>query len=153
MHTVLTDVAMAFCALALAWQGVRRIRRRKAVQKLEKRCLDMLVRPGESFQPDIICAQALNELITSGRRAAAVTVGSKFIGVLRLGDFAKLRDRDLDFVYVGAIMTPAERVLALAPETPAGEALRRLTESGCQELPVLSKGGALLGFVSREAVR
>ena len=73
--------------------------------------------------------------------------------MLRLGDFAKLRDRNLDFVYVAAIMTPAEHVLSLAPETRAGEALRRFIQSGHQELPVLSKAGALLGFVSREAVR
>jgi Zn-dependent protease/CBS domain-containing protein len=115
------------------------------------RCIDLMDRPGSTLQPDVTCSAALRELIASGRRSAPVAVGRRFLGILALSDFAKLGDRDPDYVYTGGIMTPAEKLVTLEPATPGAEALQRLVESGYHQLPVVGKTGALLGFINRKA--
>lgn len=115
------------------------------------RCVDLMDRPGTALQPDTTCSAAWQELISSSRRSAPIAVGRRFLGILALSDFAKLGDRDPDFVYVGAIMTPAEKLIVLEPATPSAEALKRLFESGYHQLPVIGKTGALLGFINRKA--
>ena len=48
---IVLAVAIAFCALALVLHCARCIVRRKAARKLEKRCLDMLVRRFNQISP------------------------------------------------------------------------------------------------------
>lgn len=117
------------------------------------RCVDVCCKPGDAIEPDVTCAVALRLLITSGRRCAPVCVRRKFIGMLTLTDFAKLGERNPAFVYVAAIMTPVEELMALQPGASGAEAYHRLYESGHHQLPVVSKNGSLLGFVSRASLR
>lgn len=149
---------LALCALAIAGVFVCLRRRAKAAGARSRtplarsRCADLLLPAGDPFEPDVTCETALHALITSGRRCAPVAVRRKFIGILTLSDFAKLGERNPAFVYVAAIMTPADHMIALQPSTSGADALRSLHESGHHQLPVLSNGGTLVGFVSRASL-
>ena len=48
-----------------------------------------------------------------------------------------------------SVMIPAERLSAVAPDTPVEEVLRRMSESNVSQIPVLEEG-RLLGMVGRD---
>ena len=116
------------------------------------RCSELLDPAAATFQPDTTCEQALARMIETRRRAAAVTVGRRLLGMLSMEDFSKLGTRDPRYVYVGAIMTPASELHKVLPDVSGLEAFKELASSGHPQLPVVDKHGMLLGFVSRDTL-
>lgn len=152
---VFQQPVLAIGLAALSWFAMQRryggMEEIDAPHTAARRCIELMDRPGSSLQPDITCADALHLLINSGRRYAPIVVGRKFIGLVSLNDFARLGSRDAAYVYVSSIMTRADELVVLQPATSVSEALKRLSETGCDQLPVIGKAGALLGFVNRRA--
>jgi Zn-dependent protease len=74
-----------------------------------------------------------------------------FVGLVSLADLRKCPPEQWHAVTVGQIMTPAARLVSLAPADGASRALRALGDAGTDTLPVLSDGG-LVGLLSRAAV-
>jgi CBS domain-containing protein len=103
--------------------------------------------PGEALQPDMTCEAALREMMASRRRVLPVAFGDRFLGLVTLPDFAALDGRDPKSVYVTAIMTRLADLVAVAPDVSALDALKRLSESGHHQLPVV-EGERLIGFIS-----
>jgi Zn-dependent protease len=70
------------------------------------------------------------------------------LGMMTLRDLRRFQLSEWAFTHVGEAMTPLHRLPALAPGMPAGEAFRRLLESGEEQLPVID-GATLLGVLRR----
>jgi Zn-dependent protease len=70
------------------------------------------------------------------------------LGMMTVRDLRRFGFNEWSLTRVGEAMTPLHRIRAMSPETPAGEALRALLESGEEQLPVID-GSVLLGLVCR----
>ncbi|HTJ24905.1 MAG TPA: site-2 protease family protein [Candidatus Limnocylindria bacterium] len=111
------------------------------------RCEALADPPGEALQPDMTCESALREMVKSRRRVLPVALDGRFLGLVTLPDFATLDGRDPQSVYVTAIMTRLDDLVTVAPDVSALDALKRLSESGHHQLPVV-EDDRLIGFIS-----
>lgn len=68
------------------------------------------------------------------------------LGMITVRNLRRFQLKEWSLTRVGEAMTPMHRLRALAPEMPAGEALRTLLESGEEQLPV-TDGAMLLGML------
>ncbi|HEV3153841.1 MAG TPA: CBS domain-containing protein [Candidatus Baltobacteraceae bacterium] len=116
------------------------------------RCADIMQPAACIVDPDFTCERTFQSMAATRSRFAAVVVDGALAGLVTIGDFARLRGRDPASLFLGAIMTPAKDLITLAPQTIALDALRALDESHVHQMPVLSAGRKLEGFITRETL-
>ena len=77
--------------------------------------------------------------------------GGEALGLVTLADVQKAPEDRWDTTTVFRAMTPRERLIVVAPETEATEALRLMAEHNVNQLPVVA-GREVLGLVTRAAL-
>src|SRR5579885_929067 len=115
-------------------------------------CADVMERPACVIERYATCAEAIQAMAQSRSRYAAVASNGVLAGMVTIADFARLRGRDPADICVSAIMTHARDLTTLAPQTMVLDALRLLDEDGYHQLPVISGGRKLEGFITRETL-
>jgi Zn-dependent protease/predicted transcriptional regulator len=106
----------------------------------------------ERVAPDVPVGDLVEKhMMASGQRVLPVERAGRFLGLVSLSDLQKSERRAWDRMTAAEIMTPSERLVVVAPDTDAGEALESLARRGVNQLPVL-EGGRLVGLLRREDV-
>lgn len=88
-------------------------------------------------------------LMSSGQQVFPVERAGRFLGMVTLKDLARAERAHWDTTTLEEIMTPAQRLPALAPQQQAGDALEAMSRHGVEYLPVV-ESDHLLGVLSRE---
>lgn len=106
----------------------------------------------ETIAPDMRLSVLVEErLLHTSQRVFPVLRGDDFVGLVCLEDLRRVAPPERDRTTVADIMTPRDRLVSLKPNDSAEEALRRLSSTGVNQLPVLDRG-RLRGLVTREAL-
>lgn len=92
-----------------------------------------------------------HHFLTSARRCYAVGNHSGVWGLVTLHNVRDVPRQDWPFTHLSDVMTPLDKLLAVAPTTPLEEALRMMTGEGVNQLPVLVDG-AMVGMLTRARV-
>ncbi|MGH7715740.1 MAG: CBS domain-containing protein, partial [Vulcanimicrobiaceae bacterium] len=111
-----------------------------------------LATQGNPIGADMTAEAALQVMLRTGSRALPVMFGEKLVGIISLDDIGKIAPEELSKTYVTAIMTRETDLAPVSPETPATEALQLLAHSGHDQLPVISRNGQLIGFITQESI-
>lgn len=111
-----------------------------------------LATQGNPIGADVTAESALQTMLRTGSRALPVMFGEKLVGIVSLDDIGKVAPEELGKTYVTAIMTRESDLAPVEPETPATEALQLLARSGHDQLPVISRSGQLVGFITQENI-
>ena len=113
---------------------------------------DIAVSPPDPIAADATADAALQVMMKTGSRALPVMLGEQLLGIVSMGDFAKLTDRRPADAYVTSLMTRIADLRSASPNTSAVEVARMLSQSGVGQIPVIDDGGVLVGFVTRESL-
>jgi Zn-dependent protease/predicted transcriptional regulator len=106
----------------------------------------------DRVEPDLPIGELVEKhMMASGQRVLPVERAGRFLGLVSLSDLQKSERRAWDRMTAAEIMTPSERLVVVAPDTDAGEALETLARRGVNQLPVV-EGGRLVGLLRREDV-
>ena len=124
---------------------------------LEQRLRGVRVR--DAFSPDpstvppgLAVAQVIEDHILRGKRHAAVVADNgRLVGVVTIGDLAKVPPEARDSVTAAEVMTPANRLVTVAPGAGLREAAERLAQHEFDQLPVVEDGRPL-GLLTRADV-
>ena len=112
-----------------------------------------LATQGTPITADATADVALQTMLRTGSRASLpVMLGDSLLGIVSFDDIGKVAPEELSRTYVTAIMTRESELSAVAPETPATEALQLLAKSGHDQLPVVARNGQLVGFITQESI-
>jgi Zn-dependent protease len=114
--------------------------------------IQLAVPAPHSLTADTLGDAALKTMLANGARAMPVMLGDRFIGLVTMGDFAKLDAATLAQTYVTALMKRVDDLTTIAPDAQGEEALLTLGKTGFHQLPVVDADGTFLGFVTREGV-
>jgi Zn-dependent protease/CBS domain-containing protein len=106
----------------------------------------------ETIAPDMrLSALVEKRLLHTSQRVFPVMRGDEFLGLVCLEDLRRVPPSERARAVVRDIMTPRDRLVGLTLADSAEEALRRLSSTGVNQLPVL-QDGRLQGLVTREAL-
>jgi Zn-dependent protease/CBS domain-containing protein len=114
--------------------------------------LQLAVPATATVAADAVAEGALKAMLAAGVRAMPVMLGDRFIGLVTIGDFAKLDATALANTYATALMKRVDDLTTIAPGAMADDALLTLGKTGFHQLPVVDADGTFLGFVTREGV-
>ncbi|HSB41132.1 MAG TPA: site-2 protease family protein [Methylomirabilota bacterium] len=91
------------------------------------------------------------EVLGAGRRCFTVMEGGRLAGLLTLHEIKAVPQERWGAVTAGEVMTPAEKVTAVEPETDLLAALEKMDDADVAQMPVLSDG-ELVGMIGREQI-
>lgn len=114
--------------------------------------IQLAVPATQTVAADTLGDAALKTMLANGVRAMPVMLGDRFIGLVTMGDFAKLDATALAHTYVTAMMKRLDDLTTIAPDSQGEDALLLLGKTGFHQLPVVDADGTFLGFVTREGV-
>lgn len=95
----------------------------------------------------------LEHVMGSDDQAFPVLEGGQLIGLVTLDDVRRVPRQAWERVTVREIMTPAARLVTVAPQDEAAEALSKLAERDVRQLPVLKQGQLVGLFRRRDLLR
>jgi len=102
--------------------------------------------------PRISVAELVHRYVMgTDERAFPVMDGDRLVGLITLEDIRKVAREAWDTTSANAIMTPAEELTSVTPQTDAAEALDKLQQRDVRQLPVVSEGH-LVGMVRRRDI-
>jgi Zn-dependent protease/predicted transcriptional regulator len=103
-------------------------------------------------QPTCTITRLVHEhILGTDDQAFPVLDGGRIIGLVTLEDVRRIAREAWDSTTVRDIMTPAERLVVVAPEEDASQALEKLTSVDVRQLPVV-RDGELVGLLRRRDV-
>lgn len=106
----------------------------------------------ESVPPELDLHSLVEQhLLHTSQRVFPVLHGERLEGLVCLEDLRRVVPQERSRHVVADVMTPAARLVGLSPRDSAEEALRRLSSTGVNQLPVLDNG-RFRGLVTREAL-
>lgn len=91
------------------------------------------------------------EIMPTGRRCFPVTEGGNVVGIVTIHNIQAVPTAAWPTTPVSAIMSRAEALKVVAPETPLGNVMEMLGGNGVNQVPVVQEG-KFLGMVTREAI-
>ena len=89
-----------------------------------------------------------DQIMHSDNRAFMVFDGGRMVGMVTLDDVRKLTPEQRETTRVRDIMTPSEKLVVIAPEEKASEALNRLDNQNIRQLPVVTENH-IVGMLRR----
>jgi CBS domain-containing protein len=124
---------------------------------LEQRLRGVRVR--DAFTPDpatvppgLTIAEVIEEHILLGKRhAVLVADNGRLVGIATIGDLAKVPLDRRTATTAAEVMTPADRLVTVAPTASLREAAERLAEHAFDQLPVVEDGRPV-GLLTRADV-
>lgn len=143
-------VLLGFYLSSAARASVERVWMHGALEGVPVRAL-MLAR-FDAVDAALSVEEFVNQhLLGSDQSCFPVTSGGRFAGLVALPEVRVARgewhSRD-----VGSIMTPAERVPAIAPDASAADALDQLAQRNVDQLAVVDRDGVLVGLLRRRDI-
>ncbi len=90
-------------------------------------------------------------LMRGDQRAYPVYSGEKLVGLVTLDDVRRLEREAWDTTRVDQAMTPREKLIVVAPDDDAADALFALSNHNVNQLPVVDQG-VMVGMVRREDI-
>lgn len=149
---------VALVALLVAWFLNTSARAAYRQVLLEGRFAGVKVEQVMSTEPSAVPPwTSLEEIVTQhflqrGERAVAIVRDNRtFMGIVTYSDIRKLDRSQWTARAAGEIMTPADRVLSVAPGDGLDVAIRHMAERHLNQLPVLVDG-QLVGMITRANV-
>ncbi|MCL5264750.1 MAG: site-2 protease family protein [Chloroflexi bacterium] len=110
---------------------------------------DMMAQDVPTVTPNVTVRELVDRYILPRNiRALPVVHDSQLVGMVTLSDVQHVSQEEWDTTDVGRIMTPRERLHALAPQDDAVQALEAMGEQDVNQLPVVSDG-KVVGLVTR----
>jgi Zn-dependent protease/CBS domain-containing protein len=104
------------------------------------------------IDPQMRLGTLVNEhLMGSGQRAFPVEANGRLVGIVSLRDLQKCARDALERTSVAEIMTPAARLVTLAPVQDAMKALELMGGHDLNQIPVM-ENGAVVGLIRREDI-
>ncbi|MFL7871838.1 MAG: site-2 protease family protein [Anaerolineales bacterium] len=92
-----------------------------------------------------------NYIMKSDNRAFIVYAGEQMVGMVTVDDIRKVSAEKRSLMSVRDVMTPSEKMIVVAPEEEAAEALQRLQTEDIRQLPVVN-GKQIVGLLRRKDV-
>lgn len=106
----------------------------------------------ERVGPDMSVQELVEEhMLRSGQRAFPVIADERLAGIVCLEDIKKVEQQRRASTPIAHIMTPAERLASVGPNSDAHDALALLAQRNLNQLPVVHEG-RILGLVTREDI-
>jgi Zn-dependent protease len=105
-----------------------------------------IVKAGSSVQTLID-----NYIMQTDHRAFVVFDGEIMIGLVTIEDIRKVEPEARTQTIIRSIMTPSEKLIVIAPEEEAADALERLQSGGIRQLPVVT-GDKIIGLLRRKDI-
>ena len=105
-----------------------------------------MVKAGDSVQTLID-----NYIMQTDHRAFVVFDGDRMVGLVTIDDVRKMEPEARDQTVIGSIMTPSEKLIVIAPEEEAADALERLQSGDIRQLPVVT-GNKIIGLLRRKDI-
>jgi CBS domain-containing protein len=84
-------------------------------------------------------------------RAFVVFEGDRMIGLVTIDDVRKVEAEDRTHTIIRSSMTPSEKLIVIAPEEEASDALQRLQSEEIRQLPVVT-GDKIIGLLRRKDI-
>jgi Zn-dependent protease/CBS domain-containing protein len=106
--------------------------------------------------PTVTPATSVGELVYhyvmgTDERAFPVLEGDRLVGLVTLEDIRKVPRETWDAATVAEIMTPADQIVSVAPQSDASDALDKLLQRDVRQLPVIYDGH-LVGLLRRRDI-
>jgi Zn-dependent protease/predicted transcriptional regulator len=112
----------------------------------------MMRKDPPTCRPTCTIARLVHEhILGTDDQAFPVLDGSQVVGLVTLEDVRRVARDAWDTMSVGDVMTPADRLVVVAPEEDASQALKKLTSADFRQLPVVHDG-ELVGLLRRRDV-
>jgi len=92
-----------------------------------------------------------NEIMRTGRRCFPVTESGNVAGIVTIHNIRAVPNSNWTTTPVSAIMSRAETMKSVEPETPLARVMEMVGGNGVNQVPVV-QGGKFLGMVTREAI-
>jgi len=92
-----------------------------------------------------------NYIMQTDHRAFVVFDGDRMVGLVTIDDVRKMEPEARDQTVIGSIMTPSEKLIVIAPEEEAADALERLQSGDIRQLPVVT-GNKIIGLLRRKDI-
>jgi Zn-dependent protease len=92
-----------------------------------------------------------NYIMQTDHRAFVVFEGDRMIGLVTIDDVRKVEAEDRTHTIIRSIMTPSEKLIVIAPEEEASDALQRLQSEEIRQLPVVT-GDKIIGLLRRKDI-
>lgn len=92
-----------------------------------------------------------DQIMNTDSRAFVVMEGDRIAGLITIEDVRNMPREEWNSTTVGAVMTPADRLVMVSPEEDAVEALTELASRDIRQLPVV-RNGKLIGMLRRRDV-
>jgi len=112
---------------------------------------DIATVPPPALKQDDTARTATDMLLRSGQRAAPVVSNGHLVGIVTLTDLARAHATSSEEP-LSALMTPASKIVSVAPATDSLDALSQLAQTGFHQLPVIDESGTIIGFITRDGV-
>jgi Zn-dependent protease/CBS domain-containing protein len=91
-----------------------------------------------SVQPDVSVSSLVHDhIMGTDEHAFPVIDGTRLVGLVTLEDVRKVARQEWERTLVNQIMTPRDRLIVMAPDDDASEALEKLAQHDIRQLPVL----------------
>lgn len=92
-----------------------------------------------------------NYIMQTDHRAFVVFEGDRMTGLVTIEDVRKVEADSRAETIIKTIMTPSEKLVVIAPEEDASDALQRLQSEEIRQLPVVT-GNKIIGLVRRKDI-
>jgi Zn-dependent protease/CBS domain-containing protein len=92
-----------------------------------------------------------NYLMKTNHRAFVVSDDDKVVGLVTIDDIRKVKAEARSQTIIRSIMTPSEKLIVIAPEEGASDALQRLQSEDIRQLPVVT-GDKIVGLLRRKDI-
>jgi len=92
-----------------------------------------------------------NHIMQTDQRAFVVFDQEKMVGMVTVDDVQKVPVEARETVLVREIMTPSSKLIVIAPEENASDALNRLQDQNIRQLPVVT-GNRIVGLLRRRDI-
>ena len=130
-----------------AVRGYRQVLMRETLKDV--RAQDLMDAAFEAIDASISVQELMeNHILKKKERSFLVTEGGKLAGIVCLEDVKAVSPQKRIDTKVREIMTPREKLEAVAPEADGNQVLAKLTNSRINQVPVV-QGGEIKGLVCR----
>jgi Zn-dependent protease len=92
-----------------------------------------------------------NHIMSTDNRAFIVYDADKMVGLVTIEDVRKVDAASRSSITVGDIMTPSQKLIVIAPDEDATDALFRLQDQNIRQLPVVT-GDRIVGLLRRKDI-
>jgi Zn-dependent protease/CBS domain-containing protein len=149
------DQRVGIIGLALAWllnNGARTFQRNVALQhRLAGLTVSRVMKQTSTVPPWTSLDDIVENQMRGTRAVLVVRADGTLAGLVAMSDIARVPEKDRAARTASEIMTPADKLLTVAPDEPVETAIKHMAQRHLNQLPVI-EDGKLIGLVDRESI-